>query len=415
MTRIFNSKVECLNEVERLKLLQKRNPLRPEMIPPELANSSQWIVWSYEVYERKNGKFGPNKTPYKTRNPRLQPSRWGISDCSDLVTALQCVKDNSHIDGIGYLFLKDDGLIGVDFDDCRNPQTGKVRKEYQFWIDRLGGYAEVSPSGTGIKIWVKGTVDNRCFKTDKSTGFRIQNFADGIIEVYRRGQYFTVTTQCLKGFEHIKPAQEELDVLSEFYLSYTRNALSGSWVSGEHGPNVINKVIEQNFWGEINSGDIDESDIQFKPAIQTVITGSPTTPKPQLVLQGPHILEERASLCQCTGCINCSLSSLTVSMYGVPHCVNVRGVLTVHYRDMRTNAIDPVRSRILNRVLRVFHIHQLNYMNCALNAIRKVLITKRESKKLLRNISPHWVFKDFPQKHNMSFSLVHVMVNLTLC
>ena len=308
MTRIFNSKVECLNEVERLKLLQKRNPLRPEMIPPELANSSQWIVWSYEVYERKNGKFGPNKTPYKARNPRLQPSRWGISDCSDLVTALQCVKDNSHIDGIGYLFSKDDGLIGVDFDDCRNPQTGKVRKEYQFWIDRLSGYAEVSPSGAGIKIWVKGTVDNRCFKTDESTGFRIQNFADGIIEVYRRGQYFTVTTQCLKGFEHIKPAQEELDVLSEFYLSYTRNALSGSWVSGEHGPNVVDKVIEQNFWGEINSGDIDESDIQFKPTRQTVITGPPTTPKPQLVLQGPHILEERASLCQCTGCINCSLS-----------------------------------------------------------------------------------------------------------
>ena len=263
MTRIFNSEIECSNEVQRLKLLQKHHPLRPEVIPTELANSSQWIVWAYEVGRRKNGKFGPDKIAYQARDPRLKSSRWHASDWSDLTTALQCVKDNPHIDGIGYFFSKNDGLIGTDFDNCRDPKTGRIRKEYQFWIDKLDGYAEVSPSGTGIKVWVKGIVDSRCFRNDESTGFRIPNFAGGIIEIYRRGQYFTVTTQVLEGFERIKPAQEELDVLSEFYLSHTHNNLlggSGGWVSGEQAPNVVENLPKS---AKARLGKSTINDIQF--------------------------------------------------------------------------------------------------------------------------------------------------------
>ena len=262
MTKIFNSEIECSNEVQRLKLLQKHHPLRPEVIPPELANSSQWIVWAYEVGGRKNGKFGPDKIAYQARNPWLKSSRWNTSDWSDLTTALQCVNDNPHIDGIGYFFSKDDGLTGIDFDNCRDLKTGRIRKEYQFWIDKLNGYTEVSPSGTGIKVWVKGTIDSKYFRNDESTGFRIQNFADGIIEIYRRGQYFTVTTQFLERFEHIKPAQEELDVLSEFYHSRTHNTLSGGWVSGEHVPDVVGNLPEH---AKARLGESPINDIQFSP------------------------------------------------------------------------------------------------------------------------------------------------------
>ena len=260
MTKIFNSEIECSNEVQRLKLLQKHHPLRPEVIPPELANSSQWVVWAYEVGGRKNGKFGPDKIAYQARNPWLKSSRWHASDWSDLTTVLQCIKDNPHIDGIGYFFSKNDGLTGIDFDNCRDLKTGRIRKEYQFWIDKLNGYIEVSPSGTGIKVWVKGTIDSKYFRNDESTGFRIQNFAGGIIEIYRRGQYFTVTTQFLEGFEHIKSAQEELDVLSEFYHSRTRNTLSSGWVSGEHVPDVVGNLPER---AKAHLGKSTINDIQF--------------------------------------------------------------------------------------------------------------------------------------------------------
>ena len=260
MTRIFNSEIECSNEVKRLKLLQKHHPLRPEVIPTELANSFQWIVWSYEVAGRKNGKFGIDKVPYQARDPWLQSSRCEASDWTDLATALQCALTNPHIDGIGYFFSKNDGLIGVDFDNCRDPETEKIRKEYEFWIDKLNGYTEVSPSGTGIKVWVKGSIDSIYFRNDESTGFRISNFAGGVIEIYRRGQYFAVTTQILDGFEHIKPAQEELDVLSEFYLARSHNTLSEGLKSGDLGFNMVEVLPEG---AKVRLGKSTINDIQF--------------------------------------------------------------------------------------------------------------------------------------------------------
>ena len=260
MTRIFNSKTECVNKIQHLKRRQRQLPLCPDVIPPALANSSQWIVWAYEVAGRKNGKFGIDKVPYQARYPWLKSSRWDISDWTDLATALQCVWTNPHIDGIGYFFSKNDGLIGVDFDNCRDPETEKIPKEYEFWIDKLNGYTEVSPSGTGIKVWVKGSIDSRYFRNDESTGFRIPNFAGGVIEIYRRGQYFAVTTQVLDGFEHIKPAQEELNVLSEFYLACSHNTLSEGLKSGCLGFNMV-EVLPKG--AKVCLGKSTINDIQF--------------------------------------------------------------------------------------------------------------------------------------------------------
>lgn len=222
--KMFNSEFECSVNVERLKALQQQRPFLPEVIPPALANSSQWIVWSYEVSARKNGKFSATKVPYQAKDPGREPSLTCTSDWSDLTTALLCLSNTPHIDGIGYVFSQDDGLSGVDFDNCRDSWTGGIRKEFQFWIEKLGGYAEVSPSGTGIKVWVKGTVADKYFKTGQSTGFRILNYAGGEIEVYRRGQYFALTTQRLEGFDSLVSNQAVLDVLCEFsrVLTFSR-------------------------------------------------------------------------------------------------------------------------------------------------------------------------------------------------
>ncbi len=238
--KIFHSFNECDKEVRRLKLLQQQYPLCPDVIPPELADLDQWVVWSYEVHQPGNGRFGPDKVPYQTKNPKQRVMKTCDSHWSDLTTALRCVETYQHIDGIGFVFSKEDGLSGVDFDNCRNPETGHIREEYQFFIDQLGGYAEVSPSGTGVKVWVKGTIADRYFKTERTTGFSILKFAGGEIEVYRRGQYFTVTTQCLKKVESITSAQTVLDVLSEWSLSEVSRNLS---YNGSSGPEPTEEDI----------------------------------------------------------------------------------------------------------------------------------------------------------------------------
>ncbi|MGH9380857.1 MAG: DUF5906 domain-containing protein [Thermoanaerobaculia bacterium] len=49
-----------------------------------------------------------------------------------------------------------EGLGGVDLDSCRNPDTGAIAPWAQELLDRFGTYAEVSPSGTGVKLYALG-------------------------------------------------------------------------------------------------------------------------------------------------------------------------------------------------------------------------------------------------------------------
>ncbi len=263
MIKSFNSEVECFSEIERLRLLQQQQILRPEVIPQELAKSKQWIVWSYEVTEQIGGIYRVEKHPYQPKNPDNTIIRNRHSDWSDLATAIRCFQENSHIDGIGYLFVEGDGLIGIDLDNCRNPDTSKIREEYLFWIKKFGSYAEISPSGTGVKIWVKGTVSDNYFLSNESSGFRILNFAGGEIEIYRHGQYFAVTTQMINGFDTIRDAQVELDVICEFSASRTQRDFRYSSCPDYQLTELdANRELSllQGFWNDTGLAYIDESE-----------------------------------------------------------------------------------------------------------------------------------------------------------
>jgi hypothetical protein len=44
----------------------------------------------------------------------------------------------------------------VDLDDVRDPETGAVPSEAASIVEALGGYAELSASGTGVHVYVRG-------------------------------------------------------------------------------------------------------------------------------------------------------------------------------------------------------------------------------------------------------------------
>jgi predicted nucleic acid-binding Zn-ribbon protein len=298
--KIFYSFTECDKEIQRLKLLQRQHQLCPEVIPLELAGLYQWVVWSYEVHRWKNGMFGVGKVPYQAKIPNEKASRTTSLDWCDLETAVRCVKNDwYHVDGIGFVFSRADGLSGVDFDNCRDPLTGRIREEYQFWVDALGGYAEVSPSGTGVKVWVKGTISDRYFKTEESTGFRILNFAGGEIEVYRRGQYFTVTTQYLKKVGSITSAQRELDVLSEWSLSEVNRDLSDDYWLSAPIPTVEGAVHELSLPENSDGTSVESTEnLGMQPTSSTHSSGAVDIHTPStLPSTTPHPTDPRCSEC----------------------------------------------------------------------------------------------------------------------
>ncbi|MBI4595132.1 MAG: hypothetical protein HY730_02010 [Candidatus Tectomicrobia bacterium] len=99
------------------------------------------------------------------------------------------------------MFTGTDPSCGIDFDHCRNPETGEVEPWAMEIILRFGSYCEISPSQTGVKFWVRGTLPGPGHKK-------------GNIEIYDQGRYFTVTGHTLEGFETIRDRDE---ILKEFY------------------------------------------------------------------------------------------------------------------------------------------------------------------------------------------------------
>ena len=151
-----------------------------DAIPEELRERKHWVCWQLDI---RNGK--PTKVPkdpkHPTRNAAVDdPSTWGTFE--------QAVKTYSHgrMRGIGLVLVADDNLIVFDLDHCREAETGVIEKWAMNIITTLGSYTEISPSGTGIHIFVRGSLPGKRRRK-------------GQVEVYESGRYMTVTGWTLEG------------------------------------------------------------------------------------------------------------------------------------------------------------------------------------------------------------------------
>jgi hypothetical protein len=101
-----------------------------------------------------------------------------------------------QLDGFGFMFLKQDPFAGIDLDKCVTPRfdaRGRFSYEIDDWaLPVLGDfgdcYAELSPSLTGLKIFVAAKLD------PGRTGGKFPGpDGRGAIEVYDAGRFFAVT------------------------------------------------------------------------------------------------------------------------------------------------------------------------------------------------------------------------------
>ena len=113
-------------------------------------------------------------------------------------------------DGIGFVFTRASGITGIDLDHCRDASTGEIDAWAEAYLNRLNSYSEISPSGEGIHILVKGALPS-------GVDGKRKNFAgDGYrpkagIEMYCSGRYFTMTGARLADYPTgIENRQDEL-------------------------------------------------------------------------------------------------------------------------------------------------------------------------------------------------------------
>jgi len=149
-------------------------------IPERLTERPQWVCWRLEARDDKM-----TKVPYTPGTLRRASSTdlmtWRTFE--DTLAAYE--RSEPPYCGIGFVFCSADPFVGIDLDDCRDPESGEIAPWAQVIISSVKeGYVEVSPSGTGIHIIVEGTV--------RGGGMR-----KGKVEMYGRGRFFTITGRTL--------------------------------------------------------------------------------------------------------------------------------------------------------------------------------------------------------------------------
>jgi putative DNA primase/helicase len=144
-------------------------------IPAAMKSYRHWVCWRLEERDDKLTKIPYD--PLTARHASSTDSRtWRSFD--EAVAALEV----GEYDGIGFVFSSGDPYAGIDLDDCRNPETGELEEWAEKIVEDFGGYAEVSQSGTGVHIIVKGKAPNK--RRDK-------------VEAYSSERYFAMTGRVL--------------------------------------------------------------------------------------------------------------------------------------------------------------------------------------------------------------------------
>lgn len=159
-------------------------------IPEELRVLPHWCCWRYEDI----GAAKPTKVPYcspiKHANVNDKSTWLAFDIACDLAR-------EGKFDGIGFIFTQETGMAFIDLDDTKGDQLAlnrqiEIYREFDSW-------SEVSPSGKGLHIIVKGTVP----------AGRRRSF----IEIYSSQRYATFTGNVYND----KPIQDRQELLTRLW------------------------------------------------------------------------------------------------------------------------------------------------------------------------------------------------------
>lgn len=140
----------------------------------ELAQRDQWVA-----HDASKMPIGPDGNAASSTDP----STW-----MSLEEARR-VQRAYGLAGVGFVMSPDDDYIGVDLDNAVDVD-GTVKPWAESIVCQLTSYTEISPSGTGLHVWVRGGLPG---------GGRQKEVDDGRLEVYEKARYFTVTGRHLPG------------------------------------------------------------------------------------------------------------------------------------------------------------------------------------------------------------------------
>lgn len=158
-----------------------------QLIPFEMRQYRQWIVWKFEDVNNKKTKVPYNINGYKASV--TNPQTWNSFD--EVVQAV-----NNGFDGIGFVLTENDPYAFIDLDHTEDQE--EFTKQQAIYNNFINTYAELSPSGRGLHIIMKGRLP--------------QGRRRGSVEIYSSQRFMTMTGNVYNS-RHIENCQNKLDTL----------------------------------------------------------------------------------------------------------------------------------------------------------------------------------------------------------
>ena len=179
-------------------------PFFPERIPLALRQRPRWAPWRAKASRSRPGKW--DKIPCHPAGHGIstaKPDRWASFD--DAVGAVR--SQPGRFAGVGFCCTGLSDLVFIDLDRC--VENGEPAPWAAQVVAEVGGYAELSPSGTGVRIVAAGAVPRDWCNHEQG------------IEVYagHAARFLTITGVALPGSpENVVAARSgALAALSERY------------------------------------------------------------------------------------------------------------------------------------------------------------------------------------------------------
>lgn len=141
-------------------------------IPQEFKDSPQWVVWRAVEADGKIKKIPCS--PAGGYVAGKDPANWLTFD------EAKAAYETGRFSGVGYQFTHEDGLAGIDIDNCI--EDGRISSRAETYIKMARSYCEWSPSGGGFHILVK-----------HEGGYNGVNIHAEGLETYCNDRFFTMT------------------------------------------------------------------------------------------------------------------------------------------------------------------------------------------------------------------------------
>jgi putative DNA primase/helicase len=167
---------------------------------PELLKSlPQWVVWKYQHIP---GRDKPKKPPFQTSGKAAavdDPRTW----CS-YQQARALLETSDNYEGLG--FMLDGGIVVIDLDYCLTEIDGvrRITKTAREVFDIARSYTEISPSGKGLHIFLRGHLP-------EENGHPVPGMKSDKGEMYTAKRYITITGEHVGEQHEIRADQDAIN------------------------------------------------------------------------------------------------------------------------------------------------------------------------------------------------------------